>query len=301
MLNEFGRYVGTILSEIGRRFTNPLVEPGFKVYGSSALDLSLSVYDSVAVSESVSHENYWNFSLSESITVSELIGVELDVLNISQHDTITVSESNSETVDNAVNVYSSITISEYESIGVGRVIDVYDSIPVSEFENTGMNPMQTLDVQDGILVSDFAFAYDTELFVGPVVSTVAVSEVLDLFLDLLHTSVVDAIAVSEFEYRFLDELNVSVGDSASVLEDLFSELKVGLDVAEDVITISETIAYDVVWVIDVSDSIAVSENLTMFLFGFPKRHQALQPQRVNVPLQPRRTAVYLYPREGVTV
>lgn len=289
--NEKGRMVGTIISEQGRHRILLLDETAFHILGSIPVTRSVSVIDTITVSETISAiRSIIDSSVVDSIAISDDIVIYLSVLDQSVIDSITVGD---------VTTISLATLNE----------SVIDSVTVGDTATTHLSVLNIATVVDGLLVTEAASVIDLVVEVGVVVDSAHVDEFAYPVLDVLNKSIVDSITLSDASNQELDVFNIQPYEDLLVGEDWASEMKVGLQV-EDFVTVSEDAVYEAVLIPSGSDDISVSEVLTMFQFSPPIRHQYLEPsrriiqrepRRVDVQLKPIRRQVVLYPREGVHV
>jgi len=187
-----------------------------------------------------------------------------------------------------VNVSETVTVSEYLSIGVDRYIpvaienivlnellqiyldalasNVYDSISVTESASQSLTALN-LFVSDSIFIYEFAYCYDTELFVGPSADIITVTEDLQSNLDALNIFEFDSASITEVFDQYLDSLYLPVSiESIALAERIFIDLTVlNISVYDD-LSISEnsSLFFDILYV-DVYDSASVTEFSSQYL------------------------------------
>jgi hypothetical protein len=200
-------------------------------------------------------------TITENVHVFDLLGVPNGIGGVLS-DTATVTE-HTQAFDyfNLYTVSESISLNELLAINLTVLnISVFDSISESDFSNQFVDPLVP-NVFDAISIFEFAFCYDTELFVGPVADTIPITENIQAYLDFLFADVYDIITITEFTSDYLSILHLPVAiDSAAMVERLSINLTVLNISVYDSATVSENLElYLDVLNIDIYDSASITD------------------------------------------
>lgn len=224
----------------------------FKDVTSSTL--SVSVSESITVTESVGRVVESFINKSDSITITENIAMT-EVNNLSVSDNITVTENVIAELNSRINVSESITLTEFKSLLIPDLfLSVSDGITVSEF--IGRTLVSFVTASDAISI--------TENVQGTVVQTINVSDSITITESasrLLESNInkSDSITVTENIGMFRTPLFLSVSDSITVTENKVTSLVQTLSVSvSENIAITESLSLD-----QSANLINVSENLTI--------------------------------------
>lgn len=248
---------------------------------ASVSDLSISVSDSITITESVGRmlESYINtsesitvtesvgrmlesrFAVSESITVADTPGIIIPELYLSASDSITVTEAVAPELISNITVSDSITITENIGGMCDSSIAVSDSITISE----SFDPEQVshINVSDEITISEATLINFEEGSVGEMES-VSVSESVAVVLSDPQIIIKDTITVTEnsnVDYVYL----VGVSEEITLSENNVGVLTSNIQVLEDITLTESTIITVSDPQISVSDSIAINENRTILI------------------------------------
>lgn len=214
-------------------------------------------------------------SKSDSITVSETIGIFTNILYTSATDSVVVTESLTVRLASTVNVSDSITISESVKVLLSGGVNVSDSITLTESVNvTLVVPGSDPNVSDTVTVSESSTSYSDliltrEQYEVTLLSLVSVSESITVTESVNVTlisfgqniNVADSITVSETVSLLLSAF-INISDSISVTENRITSLTMSVSVSDSIV-VTESTSVVLAYVIGVSDSITVSENVSV--------------------------------------
>jgi GH18 family chitinase len=223
----------------------------------SASSLTLSVFDSVTVSESVTPKVTVAISVSDSITVSENINL-VDVAMPFVFDSVTTSENVQVNVNTFLSVFDSVTVSENIKLSIPLPVSVFDSVTTSENVNLVI-PVLFVSAVDNVTVSEFLV--DAEQSTFSVTDSITVSENINLYIPILFVSVFDSVTITDVPKQAV-LVTPSVFDSITVSESVNISVVFNVSVFDSV-TVSEAVTLTEVSYISVSDNVTLSENVTL--------------------------------------
>ena len=207
-------------------------------------------------------------SVSDSITVSENISLNIPVLFVSVYDSVTVSENVSLSIPVLpISVYDSVTVSENVSLSIPVLfVSVFESVTISE--NVFLNiPVLFFSTSDSITVSEDVYLEISGFYIY---ESVTVSENVSLNIPVLFVSVSDSITVSENISINIPVLFVSVYDSVTVSENVSLNIPVLFVSVSDSVTVSENVSLNIpVLFVSISESITVSEDVSLEIPTLP--------------------------------
>lgn len=224
-----------------------------------------SVSDTVTLTEAISVLQVYNIAATDTVTITETVTKDLTVA-VSASDTVTVSESNTPLVVSLVSASQSVTVSEAVNVALTHNTSVSESIAVSEA--TAQILISLVAVSDSITVTE-AQTVSVESTVSDytvsVSDSITVSEAITVLVVSL-VSATDTVTVSEATVETITSF-VAATDTVTLTEatKLLVEAYVS---ATDTVTITEATAQIVVSLVAASDSITVSEATKLLVTSF---------------------------------
>jgi len=242
----------------------------------------------------------WGFQakVSDAINVTEFVAI-LFPYQINRFDTVGVSESVTMDAKQKL-VWDTITVTEFVSLSLPSIRTVVDTVVVTEFASVKPHPLVSsiqsitvtenlslrltvlnLSVNDTIAITENV---STKLvWLVNVVDSVAVSEFRAVNLTVLNINKVESISV--FEFVKIECLSPSVSDNILISE--FRSLYVFWSLtAYDVASVAEDVSLTLLWLVNVSDSISVQENILVSM-GIQRFEIINVTEAVTVIIAPR--------------
>jgi hypothetical protein len=231
-------------------------------------DLSLSVYDSVGVTESLSlYIDFFEISLSDEITISENLSIIIPILTSVIIDVVNIYENIEFKIPTLfILTFDSVEISEnIRLVTPVSFISVIDSIDISD-EIEIKIPVFFISVIDSIDISDEIEIKIPTLTIS-ILDSVTISEYIELIIPTLFILGYDSIIVSEYIELSLSFLSVLISDSVNVHESLGLMISVFFISKFDSIDVSEDVLFEIpVLSLSVYEQVDVSEDA---LFDIP--------------------------------
>ncbi len=237
---------------------------------------TISVNDSIAVSESVGSALAHQISVSDTISLVETATPAL-TNRISVSDAISLSDSGNALFVKAISVSDSVGISESLALNAALGISKFETVSVAEsrslvyyyqvnvHETIGVAESTTrlvtnfISVRDGTGLTELVGAATSEKFVPPQIQTVSVSDVPHLLTTLtIHAA--ESLTVSE-SIATKHDLAVALSESVVLTENVQTagSLRISLS---DAVSVGEATGRTLVCGVNKSESISVSESLT---------------------------------------
>lgn len=231
----------------------------------TSTDLSVNVSDSITLSESVGmFTDQLHRSVSDTITITENADPELHSF-VSKSDSVTITENTNVALGANVSVSDNVTVTENVKVELNSFVNKSDSVTITE--NTSVFiPELYRSVSDSITVTE---STKTELtsFVNKS-DNITITENADPEL-LSFVNVSDSVTITE-SLKLLDELNVNKSDSATISESVDVEIEGGgeTDLAvsvSDSITVTESVKLLEESYINKSDSSTITESVSLLI------------------------------------
>lgn len=233
---QAGYKLTTAPGTAGRRIDVTALWANVSYIVAAAATLTISVSDSITVSENIKPSYSLPSPIVDSVTVSEGIQISYSLPSPK---------------------FESVTVSESIQISYSLPSPIVDSVTVSE--NVSIQIITSVNLSDSVTVSENINLYILKLFISPF-DSVTVSENISLSIPL-PVSVFDSISVSEnIQLLVLD--NISLSDSVTVSENIQINYSLPSPITDSV-TVSENISLSIVTGISVSDSISVSDVISL--------------------------------------
>lgn len=239
--------------------------------------LSLSVSDTITISESNNAALAHQMSVVDNITVSESLSIILLPL-ISLSDTITLTESLIMLLLASIAVSDAITVTESTNIALAHQIVVSENIAVSEALQVELNSF--VSVSEAIIVSESLtllllafFAISDSLIASEALLLMVENFILlsdsitvteESNIALAHQLVVSETIMLAENVKVVLESVIQVSDTSTVSESTTMFLTIPLT-ASDIVMITETVNLLLLSFLSVSDAITASESSTVAL------------------------------------
>jgi hypothetical protein len=252
-------------------------------------DLSVSVSDSVTISEAATMLLLYAISVSDSISIAEAVSLLIPVLFVAVSEPISIAE----VINVIITAIADIDISVVEAIAISETIDmlltgfISVSESVSLAETIVMSITSFVSVSNSITLSESATSSLIHLI--SVVSSVSLSEAVTarlIYLIQVSETITLSEAVGLLFISFINVLEslslaeavnvviVAVGvlvvsalDTISISESISTQMVSFINAIEN-ITLAESMVSQLVNLVSVSNSIAISESLTTTLESF---------------------------------
>lgn len=262
-----------------------VLEPGVVIVAGST-DLSINKSDSITVTESVGiFTDKLYRSVSDSITVTESVGRMLES-SVSKSDSVSITENVNLALGANVSVSDNITVTENVKVELTSFVNKSDSITVTE-SRTVFIPELLRSVSDSVTVTENVKVELTS-FINKS-DNITITENADPEL-VSFVNVSDNVTVTE-SIKLLDELNVNKSDSISISENvgvtITSDTLPDLNVAvSDSVTVTESVQRLLTSVVSVNDTATITENVDLELVSFINKSDSVTVSESVIALIP---------------
>ena len=209
-------------------------------------NLSVSVYDSTEVQESINTAGDASINVFDLVSASDNVELEVGVyLFVSVVDSTSVSEESSVLLTEVnISVLDVITVEDVISGSAGGTltVSVDDSVSVEEAVTAIYELPLGITVSDSVTIGEQNDAKVGSLYLS-VYTSVSVADICIAFQDTYTLSVSDGVSVTEDVSLSAEDLSISVSDSLSVEDSSSAELgesgPIDIPVIVDVVSVGE--------------------------------------------------------------
>ncbi len=224
--------------------------------------LSISVTDSLSITESVSVASILNINVSDSLSITESVTVR-ETSNISVSDSVSITESVSVSEVNYINVSDSISISDSVTVSTGMFIVENISITESiDIVTSGgeISVTDSVSIAESVTVQIPSIDLSINTF-----DQISISELFqsDGWLGAIIVS--DTLSISE-SVQMSSSSYISVYDQVGISESITSVATLAAISIVDQVSISDSVQTETVNNISTNDNISYSDSVTMESF-----------------------------------
>jgi len=231
---------------------------------NNVLGSQINISDTITTSESTQLIEEINISVNDSISVAEASALELESdISILVSDTVTATENIIINVSAPqISVSDSISTAENINIALVHQITVTDNISAAESINRAL--LSDITVADNIGVSDS----DTILLESLILTTESISVIDTPQLETnLQIRISDSISISETINQLL-ESSATVSDTISTTDTAVTNITLSIGITENISVTESVIMFTDKLYLSVSENITVNEQLSLAFARF---------------------------------